>query len=143
MVNNIEITLIPKKERDNFQASAGGNISIENGAAVNFPVNGIIDESTNAAYTGTVRVFGAYLDPEDLTLASIMPGNLTGLTANNEHKILQTYGMIAVELEGSNGEKLNLASGKLAIIILPIPSALQANAPASIPLWYFSDTLGV
>ena len=39
VVNNIEIKLIPKKLRGNFSSSAGGNISIENGAAVNFPAN--------------------------------------------------------------------------------------------------------
>ena len=72
-----------------------------------------------------------------------MPGNLTGLTTDNEQKILQTYGMIAVELEGSGGEKLNLAPGKPATITLPIPSSLQASAPATIPLWYFNDSLGI
>ena len=143
VINNIEIKLIPKKERGNFLASGGGHISIESGAAVNFSVNGIINTSNNTAYSGTVTVFGAYLNPEDPNLASIMPGNLTGLTTNNEQKILQTYGMIAVELEGSNGEKLNLASGKSATITLPIPSSLMANAPATIPLWYFNDTLGI
>jgi hypothetical protein len=143
VVNNIEIKLIPKKERGNFTASAGGTISIESGAAVNFSVNGVINKSTNAAYTGTVKVFGAYLNPEDPKLGSIMPGNLTGLTTNNEQKILQTYGMIAVELEGSNGEKLNLASGKSATITFPIPSSMLTNAPATIPLWYFNDTLGI
>ena len=142
VVNNVEIKLIPKKERGNFQAAAGGTINIENGASVNFSLNGIIDKSSNTAYTGTVKVFGAYLNPEDPNLFSIMPGNLTGLTTDNEQKILQTYGMIAIELEGSGGEKLNLAPGKPATITWPIPSSLQAGAPATIPLWYFNDSLG-
>jgi hypothetical protein len=143
VVNNIEIKLIPKKQRGNFASSAGGNISIESGAAINFPVNGIINKSTKMPYTGTVKVFGAYLNPEDPNLSSIMPGNLTGLTTENEQKILQTYGMIAVELEGGNGEKLNLASGKSAAITVAIPPGLQASAPATIPLWYFNDSLGI
>ena len=72
-----------------------------------------------------------------------MPGNLTGLTTNNEQKLLQTYGMIAVELEGGAGEKLNLAAGKIATISMPIPASMVASAPATIPLWYFNDTTGV
>src|SRR5450631_2979767 len=50
--------------------------------------------------------------------------------------------MIAVELEGSAGEKLQLAPGKTASISFPIPAAMQTTAPASIPLWYFNDTTG-
>lgn len=143
VVNNIEIQLIPKTNRGNFTASAGGNVAIQNGSSVNFPASGVINTATNSAYTGTVNVIGAYLDPTDPKLPLIMPGNLTGLTINNEQKVLQTFGMIAVELEGSNGEKLNLASGKTATITMPIPSSLQANSPATIPLWYFDETKGI
>lgn len=143
VVNNIEIKLIPKIEKGSFQVTAGGNINIATGTTVVFPANGIINKATNAAYSGNVKVFGTYLNPEDPNLSLIMPGNLTGLTKENEQKILQTYGMIGVELEGSNGEKLNLASGKTATITLSIPPSLQASAPATIPLWYFSDSLGI
>jgi len=143
IINNIEIQLIPKIIRGNFSASAGGNIVIQNGSSINFPAGGIINVATNSAYTGTVNVIGAYLDPTDPKLALIMPGNLIGLTTNNEQRLLQTFGMIAVELEGSNGEKLNLASGKSAIVTMPIPSSLQASAPATIPLWYFDETKGL
>src|SRR5215216_6202636 len=100
VINNVEIQLIPKTNRGNFTAGAGGNITIQNGSSVNFPANGIINAATNTAYSGTVNVIGAYLDPADPKLPLIMPGNLTGLTTANEQKILQTFGMIAVELEG-------------------------------------------
>lgn len=143
VVNNVEIQLIPKVIRGNFSATAGGDITIQNGSTVNFPVNGIINTATNAAYTGTVSVIGAYLDPTDPKLSSIMPGNLTGITTGNEQKTLQTFGMIAVELEGGSGEKLNLASGKTATISMPIPASLLASAPATIPLWFFDETKGV
>jgi hypothetical protein len=143
VVNNVEIQLIPKTTRGNFTASAGGNVVIQNGSSVSFPASGIINTVTNSAYTGTVNVIGAYLDPTDPKLPLIMPGNLTGLATSGEQKVLQTFGMIGVELEGSNGEKLNLASGKTAIITMPIPSFLQAAAPATIPLWYFDETKGI
>jgi len=142
-INNIQIQLIPKTNRGSFQASAGGNIVIQNGSSVNFPANGIINTSNNSAYSGTVNVIGAHLDPLDPKLPLIMPGNLTGLTTNNEIKVLQTFGMIAVQLEGSNGEKLNLASGKTATITMPIPASMSASAPATIPLWFFDESTGL
>lgn len=143
VVNNIEVKLIPRKKKGDFAAASGGTISVEQGASVNFPVDGIINELTKSPYTGTVSVFGAYLSPEDPALAARMPGNLTGLTTNNEQKILQTFGMVAIELEGSNGEKLNIATGKKATITMPIPAGLLAAAPVTIPLWYFNDTVGI
>jgi len=142
-INNVEIQLIPKINRGNFQSSAGGNIIIQNGSSVSFPANGIINSTTNASYTGTVNVIGSYLDPLDPKLSLIMPGNLTGLTTSNELKVLQTFGMIAVQLEGSSGEKLNLASGKTATITMAIPASMLANAPATIPLWFFDETKGL
>jgi len=143
VTNNIEIQLIPKTNRGNFSASAGGTISIQNGSSVNFPAGVIINAATNATYSGSVNVFGAYLDPTNPQLSLMMPGNLTGLSTNNEQVLLQTFGMIAVELEGTNGEKLNIAKGKAATITMPIPSSISSNAPSTIPLWYFDDTKGV
>lgn len=142
-LNYVEIQLIPRVERGNFTASAGGVVVIQNGSKVSFPTNAIINTATNTAYSGKVKVFGAYLDPTDALLPLIMPGNLTGITTKNEQKTLQTFGMLAIELEGEAGEKLNLASGKAATINIPIPASLSAQAPASIPLWFFDDTRGV
>ena len=143
IINNIEIQLIPKMIRGNFSAGTGGNIVIQNGSSVSLPAGGVINVATNSAYSGTVNVIGAYLDPTDPKLSLIMPGNLVGLTTTNEQKILQTFGMMAVELEGSNGEKLNLASGKSATITMPIPGSLLASSPATIPLWYFDEPKGL
>ena len=54
-----------------------------------------------------------------------MPGDLRGTDTSGRTVGLQTFGMVAVELEGSAGQRLKLASGKTATISLPIPAALQ------------------
>lgn len=143
VVNFVEIQLIPKVTRGSFAAGTATTIAIQNGSSVSFPANGVINTTTNTIYTGTVNVIGAWLDPTDPELLSIMPGNLTGLTVSNEQQLLKTFGMIAVELEGAGGEKLNLATGKIATITMPIPASLQGSAPATIPLWYFDETKGI
>jgi hypothetical protein len=51
--------------------------------------------------------------------------------------------MLAVELSGSNGEKLQLASGKSATLTFPITAVQQADAPMTIPLWYFDQATGM
>lgn len=141
-LNSVEIQLIPKVTRGSFSSGGGGNITIQNGSTVVFPANSIINTATNQAYTGTVKVIGAYLDPTNPELSAIMPGNLTGITTDNQQRALQTFGMMAVELEGDSGEKLNIAAGKIATISMPIPASMLAAAPATIPLWYFDETKG-
>jgi hypothetical protein len=89
-----------------------------------------------------VHVFASYLDPTDKNLPGRMPGDLRGIDTSGKEALLLTYGMMVVELEGDAGEKLQVAPGKKATLKMAIPSALQASAPTSIPLWYFSDSTG-
>ena len=72
-----------------------------------------------------------------------MPGDLRGLNTEGSVKLLQTYGMAAVELTGSSGELLQIVNGQKATLTFPIPSSLAASAPASIPLWYFDEAIGL
>jgi hypothetical protein len=51
--------------------------------------------------------------------------------------------MMAVELEGSSGESLQIASGKTAKLKFTIPSSIIASAPATIPLWYVDENTGL
>src|SRR4029079_1131419 len=57
--------------------------------------------------------------------------------------LLSSYGMMAVELESSGGEKLQIKSGNTATITSPIPSAALSSAPATIPLWYVDESTGL
>jgi len=137
------IKLLPKTNAGTFTASAGGTINLTGGSSIAFPVNAIINKSTNAAYTGQVTVLAKPISAADPDLNRIMPGDLRGLNTENNLQILTTYGMMAVELTGAGGEALQIASGKKATITMPIPSALQAEAPTTIPLWYFDETKGL
>ncbi len=51
--------------------------------------------------------------------------------------------MAAVELTGTSGELLQIATGKKATLTLSIPSSLAASAPATIPLWFFDEAKGL
>lgn len=142
-LNYVQIQLIPKIVKGSFAATSGGTVSIQTGATVSLPSNGVVNAASNITYTGTVNVVGAYLDPTAANLASVMPGNLMGVTSTYQRRLLQTYGMMVVELEGGAGEKLQIASGKTATLTMPIPASLQGSAPSSIPLWYFNDSTGL
>ena len=72
-----------------------------------------------------------------------MPGDLRGINAANEERGLESYGMIDVELTGTAGEELQIATGKKASLKFPLPASIAGRAPASIPLWHFNDTTGL
>jgi hypothetical protein len=71
-----------------------------------------------------------------------MPGDLRGLDSLGVMRTLATYGMAAVELTGTGGELLQLATGNSAVMSMPIPAALT-NAPSTLPLWYFEESIGL
>ena len=141
-VNNVSIQLIPKTVSGTFDAASGGNINVSGGGSVNF-AGGFVMASNGNAYTGNVSVSTFYLNPGDANFSKYMPGDLKGISATNQQGIVQAFGMIVAEMNDASGNKLQLASGKTATITIPIHTGLQANAPSSVPLWYYDDTKGV
>ena len=141
-LNVVTISLIPRTARGSVSGSSGGKVTIQTGDTVAFDAAAVVNAATNAAYTGSVQVFASYLDPTSANVSQIMPGDLRGIGSNGKETALQSFGMMAVELQGDAGEKLQIASGKKATLTMAIPADLQATAPATIPLWYFNETTG-
>jgi hypothetical protein len=142
--NQVVIQLIPKSLAGNVIATAGGNVTVpSNGGTIEFSANSFVNPNGNTNYTGTVSVSAFFINPEASNFNDIMPGTLRGITTNNQETGLQSFGMMAVELNGASGEKLQLAEGKTATLHFPIPTSLQNEAPATIPLWSLDETTGL
>ncbi|MBS1664687.1 MAG: carboxypeptidase regulatory-like domain-containing protein [Bacteroidetes bacterium] len=140
--NYVNIQLIPKVQKGTFAAATGGAVKVQDGDTASFAAASVVNAATGAVYTGDVKVYATYLDPTGSNLYKIMPGDLRGIGKNGKETALRTFGMLAVELEGSAGEKLQIASGKKATLTAAIPAALQGSAPETIPMWYFNDSTG-
>lgn len=141
--NYATIELIPRSISGHFDSRNGGLIHANNGGTIRFSPDAIIVETTGKAYTGNVKVAAFFLDPNDASFFEYMPGDLRGITSGNEERGLQSFGMMVVELEGSNGEKLQVAPGKTATLNYPIANKLLSQAPATIPFWYFDEVEGM
>jgi len=137
------IKLIPKTNAGNINATSGGTTTLNNGLSVSLPASGVVVASNNSPYTGTVNVAATWINPTAKDLDLIMPGDLRGINTNGIMNGLTTFGMCAVELTVSGGEKLQIAAGKKATLSFPIPSSMNSVAPASIPLWYFDEDKGL
>ena len=137
------IKLTPKTPIGTIDAASGGDVSLSNGTTISLPADGVKNASTGVSYTGSITVSAHYIDPTAADIAGIMPGDLRGLRTNGDLNVLDSYGMLEVELTGASGELLQIADGKKATLTMAIPSSLTATAPATIPLWYFDETTGL
>ena len=136
------IKLLPKTSVGTI-ASASGGTATSNGVKVSLPANAVVNAATNVAYTGNIAVAIKFINPTSTEINNIMPGDLRGIDGNSNLKLLTSYGMAAVELTGSAGELLQIATGKKATLTMPIPASILASSPASIPLWYFDEAKGL
>jgi hypothetical protein len=140
--SNFVVIQLIERELAGTLENGSGTITIDEGVTVSFNQSAFVTAAGDA-YTGSVNVYASFLDPESRDFTRIMPGDLRGITSTNEVTALLSYGMLAVELEGTSGEQLQLASGNKATIRTAIPPSLLAKAPSSMPLWFFDENVGL
>jgi hypothetical protein len=141
-VNQVMIKLVKKSFSGSINSSAGGDIVLSNGSKIFLPANGITKASGDR-YNGTINVYTSYIDPTSQDITQTIPGSFIADDISNKRIILTSYGMLAVELETSAGEKLQIASGNKATLTIAIPLSIRSSAPASISLWYINEQTGI
>jgi len=138
--NKVTIMLLDTNVTGTVNSGEIGNVSLNNGSSVSFDGNFIKEDGSE--YSGSVNVIVHHLDPTDEDMPLQRPGMLYAQNTEGAERMLQTLGMLAVELRGSAGEELNLAEGSTSEIQMYVDPSLMAIAPATIPLWYFDETKG-
>lgn len=139
--NRINIMLIPSTPTATVLSGVNSEVNLPNGTKVKF--DGSFKDANGNAYSGSVQVGLYHLKPSDTYLSETMPGSLLASDSNGDAKILETFGMLHVELTGSGGEKLNLANGHTAEISLDIDASQLSSSPTTIPLWSFDEVAGI
>ena len=137
--NDIQITLLEKNITGTVSSGEISEVSLSNGAKVEFSGD-FIDVEGNP-YSGNVDVSLHYLEPNTEATFTKMPGMLFGKRNNGSASAMETYGMLAVDLYSQTGEELNISETSTAILTFPV-SASTPNAPDTIVLWYFDDVNG-
>lgn len=139
-VNKVSIMLLEENVAGTINSGSSETVSLPNGSSVSFDGNFIKPDGT--AYSGSVDVIMQHLDPTDENMNLQMPGMLYAENQDGAERMLQSFGMLAVELRGAGGEDLNLAEGSTAEISIPLDASLLSTAPQTIPLWYFDEAHG-
>ncbi|MCF6130167.1 Ig-like domain-containing protein [Flavobacterium sp. AS60] len=138
--NNVRIMLIANTPLQTIQSGVDSEVALPSGTKVAF--DGEFQDENGNAYSGTVSVSMFHLLPSDENIDKLMPGMLYAQTKTNEEAVLETFGMLNVELRGSAGQKLNIELGHKAEITMKIDDSQTATAPNTIPLWYFDEYRG-
>ncbi|MEO1030223.1 MAG: carboxypeptidase-like regulatory domain-containing protein [Bacteroidota bacterium] len=138
--NKVTIMLLEATIVGSVTSGSASEIVANDGSSVSFDGNFIKEDGSS--YSGSVDIIMHHLNPTDADMELQMPGMLYAENEAGAERMLQTLGMLAVELRGSGGEDLNLAEGSSSEIKIPVDPSLMATAPATIPLWYFDEAKG-
>jgi len=138
--NQLRIMLLEDQPMETISSGVASEVAIYSGTKVVF--DGAFMDENGTTYSGSVAVFLLHLTPSDANISELMPGMLLAQDENGGAKMLETFGMLRVELRGSSGQKLQIATGHTAQITMRIDDAQLATCPSSIPLWHFDDDKG-
>ena len=135
----VDAALLRIGVQQNLNAANGGTVNFS-GASVQFPANALVNSAGNP-FTGTAVVQATWFDPTGAQFYGAFPGEFSGVRQDNSETAIESFGFISVDIMNGT-EKLQLAANQLATINVPIPAALQAKAPQTIPLWYYDESRG-
>jgi hypothetical protein len=138
-VNQVSIMLLDSEPIATVASGQPLTFDLPGGVSVELP--GTYQTMFGFEYQGDVSVAIKHLNPDNQDMALQMPGALVAENESGDLRVLETYGMIAVELTGQNGEDLTIGEDSVALISVPVPTN-ATNPPATIPLWYFDEVYG-
>ena len=135
----LQIRMIPKEVLTTFPSTEDIVVETNGGALISLPAN-ITRNLDGSVYSGEVRLSAHWYSPTSDNLAQTMPGDLRGRDMIGNNVQLTTYGMMAVELESPQGEKLQLADGQTARLSFPITDNIPEQ---TIPMWHLNESTGI
>ncbi|MCB9262907.1 MAG: hypothetical protein H6607_11090 [Flavobacteriales bacterium] len=141
-VINLQTKLIQAFFNNSFVATNSSTLTA-GAVTLDFPANAIVTENDNQPYSGTVLVAIAHIDPTTIDGTYQMPGDLSGLNANDQLLALNSYGMVYVEMQTPQGLKLQIKPGSTVKMTTEIPPLALGEAPSNVPMWHFDMSAGL
>jgi len=135
----IDMRHVAAREKTSPLHIKGGGCGV--GIAVSIPANALVDENGQPP-SGKVQVSVSTID---LLSPEQMPGDYTVAVANNDTRVMESFGAGSIEITGG-GKRFNLAPGMLATMRIPVdPAQLAAGGalPNAIPILFYDEKDGV
>ncbi|KXH82840.1 hypothetical protein AU378_10355 [Chryseobacterium kwangjuense] len=140
-INRVNIMMIPATTTASINSGTTSTVSLPNGTKVKF--DGSFKDASGNAYSGSINVALYNLAPSNQYLTELMPGSLLATNAAGNARMMETFGMVHVQLTGSSGQKLQIANGHTAEMTVPIDASQTSVAPNTIPLWSYDENTGM
>ncbi|MBB6332097.1 hypothetical protein HNP24_003089 [Chryseobacterium sediminis] len=140
-INRVNIMMIPATTTSTITSGSTSTVSLPNGTKVKF--DGSFKDGNGNAYSGSVSVGVFHLAPSNQYLNELMPGSFLATNSNGNARVMETFGMLHVQLTGSAGQNLQIANGHNAEITVPVDAAQTSSSPATIPLWSYNEDTGM
>ncbi len=140
-ITELRLTMQSNNASYTLDATSGGKISVGS-ASVSFPAASLVD-ANGKPFTGTAKVSAKFLYPTQSSFYNSFSGDFAGKRLDGSQTELLSYGVLRVQITDGTGNELNLAEGKTATLTYPLASSMLKDAPASMPLWYFDEKLGM
>ena len=140
-MNRINIMMIPETLTSTVSSGATSTVSLADGTKVKF--DGSFKDANGNAYSGSVSVSLYHLAPSNTYLNELMPGSFLATSSNGSARIMETFGMLHVQLTGSAGQNLQIATGHTAEITVPVDASQSSTSPSTIPLWSYNENTGM
>lgn len=140
-INRVNIMMIPATTTSTIATGSTSTVSLPNGTKVKF--DGSFKDANGNPYSGSVSVGVFHLTPSNPYLNELMPGSFLATNLGGNARIMETFGMLHVQLTGSSGQNLQIANGHTAEITVPIDAAQTSSSPATIPLWSYNEETGM
>ncbi|ULQ54417.1 carboxypeptidase-like regulatory domain-containing protein [Flavihumibacter fluvii] len=138
----VDISLKPQADGHTFNAAAGTNFELTDGAILNFQSETIADKISSQQYSGIVRLSAYSYNSGDGRFFSLLPG-VKGYNLSKRDVVLQPISMLVTELTGASGQSLQLSAGKTASLKFPIADIDLGSAPATISMWHYDINNGI
>lgn len=137
--NRVNIMMIPATTTSTISTGTASSVSLPDGTLVKF--DGNFKDSNGNPYSGNVNVAVFNLKTSDTYFNETMPGSLLASNSEGEAQMLESFGMMHVQLTGTAGQDLQISNN--AQITYPIDPSQISTAPATIPLWSFNEEMGI
>ncbi len=123
-------------------ASTVGSVLVDGFTEITIPENAFVAGSV--PFTGNVRAEYRYYDPTNADNLNAFPGSFSGVMTDGSETMFESFGYVSASFSNAQNPdiQLQLAPGKTATILSYIPMSLLANAPATIPMWYYNESTG-
>ena len=136
--DNLDIQMIPKQLTQTIDPSITNKISFS-GCSVQFQANSLVD-ANGKLVADKVRVYTTYLNPVEETSWNKIPGDGRVVTKNGGAAFMKLYGIVGVELENSQGEKVFLDKNKPAELSVAVSGN---NYPTTANFSFFDENTGM